>query len=313
MNRTSHLIKMAKQISNLSFHIEHIVIDFGSVVPIKRSDLPEDQRIRLHRIENPYGKWWLTHAFNVGFSLSNSDFILKLDADVLLTQRFADELLIKLSESQAHLICSRLTFQDWSLPSELFTTNGLFLCKRSSLEAIKGFNPYIRGWGWDEIDLYCRFFMAGFPIVRLSSNDVVVIEHGDDQREPPIEKISKGMSSFWSNTKCKEPTSRMRAQNEKNRQVAIASMVKNISWPSLLEYRETYFTSGSYPILPKVNFFEQDEYSYLLLVLARMLLNPSPPMEVAYRVLHKLGTGPYTPSSAKKLIDSCGVDLSLVI
>ena len=316
MNRTEHLVCTAAAVARLPAHSEHIIVDFGSSTPITRADLPNDDRIKLHRVEGPDegpdDKWWLTQAFNLGFSLAQSEYILKLDADVLLTPEFADALLSQLNDSNAHLLCNRLTNQDWGLPDRLFTTNGLFLCKRSSLEAIHGFNPYIRGWGWDEIDLYSRFFLAGFPIARLPHNGLELIEHGDDQREAPIRTNPWRIQAPWITKKAAEPRNRMRAHNEKNRQIATASIVKGLSWPSLADYREAYLNTGSLPTLPKVNLFDQNEYEQLLSVVARRLLNPSHPTEAVYRVLRKLGLGPYAPTTARQLLDACGVDLSLV-
>lgn len=312
MNRIDHLLQTTRAITKLSLHSEHIIIDFNSLVPITRKDLPDDDRIKLYRVESPDGKWWLTQAFNVGFSLAKSEYILKLDADLVLTSEFEVALLSQLRSSNAHLLCNRLTNQDWSLPGNLFTTNGLFLCKRSSLEVLHGFNPYIRGWGWDEIDLYSRFFLAGFPIARLPCNGLKHIDHGDDQREATIGLSASRKGVFWLGAKAAEPRNRMKAQNEKNRQVAIASIVKDISWPTLEDYREAYLSTGSLPILPKVNLFEKNEYEQLLYAVTRQLLNPSHPMEAIYRALRKLGLGPYTPSNARQLLDACVVDLSLV-
>ena len=167
MNRTEHLLQQARAVSMLRGHGEHVILDFGSTTPISRDQLPGDERIKLHRVESPNGRWWLTHSYNLAFALASGDYLLKLDADILLSQHFIDAIFEQQAKNNAHLMCNRLTLQDWSLPSELFTTNGLFLCKQSSLAQIRGFNPYIQGWGLDEIDLYSRFFLAGFPASRI--------------------------------------------------------------------------------------------------------------------------------------------------
>lgn len=312
MNRSDHLLQSLRASAKLSFHSEHIIVDFDSTIPIRRSDLPDDERIKLYRVDSPDRKWWLTQAFNVGFSLAQSEYILKLDADVLLTAGFFDALFSQLGESGAHLLCNRLTNQDWGLPNRLFTTSGLFLCKRSSLEALHGFNPYIRGWGWDEIDLHSRFFLAGFPVSKLPRDGIEHIEHGDDRREAPLRPDPLRTLAPQITAKAAELRNRIQAQNEKNRQVAIASIDKGIAWPNLSDYREAYLTTGSLPILTKVNLFDQNEYEQLLFVVTRRLLDPSHPTEAIYRALRKLGLGPYAPSNARQILDAFGVDLSLV-
>jgi hypothetical protein len=313
MNRTEHLLLQARAVSTLRDHREHIIIDFGSEPPISRDQLPSDERIQLHRIESPNGRWWLTHSYNLAFSLSNGDYILKLDADILPSRHFIDALFKQQSATNAHLMCNRLTLQDWSLPGELFITNGLFLCKRASLESLRGFNPYIRGWGWDEIDLYSRIFLAGFSVARLPGIGIDSIEHSDAKREAPIEsKNSKSWSSMNSIEPIELSKRLMIAQNEKNRYVAGASLTKNISWPSLNLYRDCYLRSRTLPLLPPQILFDRCEYKHLLTILTRSLLNPSRPTEAKYRILRRFGLGPYAPSSARRLLDSCGVDLSLI-
>lgn len=314
MNRTEHLLQQARAVSRLQGHGEHVILDFGSTIPISRDQLPSDERIKLHRVESPNGRWWLTHSYNLAFALSSGEYILKLDADILPSQQFIDVLSEKQAETNAHLMCNRLTFQDWNLPSELFTTNGLFLCNRASLAVLHGFNPYIGGWGWDEIDLYSRFFLAGFSTARLPGLGVDLIEHGDDQREVLVENKKSKCWPAVNHAKAMELSRRrMRANNEKNRHIAVASLVKNIFWPSLNQYMESYDCLGLLPSLPRQILFDQFEYEQMISVVTRRLLNPTHPLEAVYRLLRKLGLGPYFLPNARRLLESSSIDFSLVI
>lgn len=313
MNRTEHLQESARAVAGLRGHDEHVILDFGSSIPIRRDQLPSDERIKLHRVESPNGKWWLTHSYNLAFSLAQGDYILKLDADILPSQRFFDRLCEQLDETKAHLMCNRLTRQDWHLPSELFTTNGLFLCKRSSLSRLSGFNPYIQGWGWDEIDLYSRFFLGGFPASRIPRDGLYLIEHGDELREEPPFKELYSKSPFR-NRKLEDIDSwrLMRAHDDKNRCIAVASVKKNISWPTFDDYYKSYKDCLALPLLPAVSLFEDDQKRQLYPGLARQLINPPHVKEVWYRVLRKFRRGPYSQENAKALLDACGIDFSLV-
>jgi GT2 family glycosyltransferase len=87
MNRTEHLKKSAAAISQSPHHSEHLILDFGSSKPITSADLPKDHRIRLIRVDAPGGRWWLSQAYNLAFSLAECDSILKVDADVLISVR----------------------------------------------------------------------------------------------------------------------------------------------------------------------------------------------------------------------------------
>lgn len=313
MNRTGHLLQQARAVSKLSGHGEHVILDFGSTSPINRDQLPRDERIQLHRVESPNGRWWLTHSYNLAFALADGDHILKLDADILPTQIFIDHLFRQQDATNSHLMCSRLTLQDWSLPSGLFTTNGLFLCKRLSLAQVGGFNPYIQGWGWDEIDLYSRLFLAGFPSSRIPQDGLGLIEHDDDDREHPVSTTGIQRSGL-PNAKLDQvsATRRMQAQNEKNMKIAVASIKKQVRWPSLEDYARTYQESSRLPVLPNVSLFDAKERQSLEASLIYQLLKPLRKENFSWRVANKLGFGPYTPANTRAILNACNIDLSLV-
>lgn len=313
MNRTDHLLQQAAAVSTLQGHQEHIIIDFGSSTPISRDQLPNDERIQLHRVESPNGRWWLTHSFNLAFALASGDCILKLDADILPSQHFMDALFMEQFATGAHLMCNRLTLQDWSLPSELFTSNGLFLCKKTSLARVGGFNPYIQGWGWDEIDLYSRFFLAGFPASRIPRDGLVLLQHDNALREHPVSTTCLQRCGLPQKTLDQViATRRLQAQNEKNRRIAVASIKKQIRWPSLEDYAEAYHEFSRLPALSNVSLFDEQEKESLTAGLRYLLLKPSRMANLRWRVAKKLGFGPYTPAKTKALLDGCNIDLGLV-
>jgi hypothetical protein len=313
MNRTEHLLHQARKVSMLRGHEEHIIIDLGSTKRICRDQLPSDKRIHLHRVESPNGRWWLTHSYNLAFALATSDYILKLDADILPTQKFIDFLFKKKNETSAHLMCNRLTLQDWSLPTELFTSNGLFLCKRSSLDAINGFNPYIQGWGWDEIDLYSRFFLAGFPVCRIPDLGLDLIQHVNELREHsssiatlPLSVRLLVMSNHINSAK------KMQAQHYKNKIIAVASIIKQLKWPSLDDYARSYLEFSRLPALLNASLFDVQEKESLTSCLLHQLLSPSRIENLLWRMAKRIGFGPFATSSTQALLDACHIDLSLV-
>jgi hypothetical protein len=313
MNRTQHLLYQARAVSMLSGHKEHVILDFGSTTPISRDQLPSDERIKLHRVDSPNGRWWLTHSYNLAFALASGDYILKLDADVLPSQQFIDALTGQQAKSRAHLMCNRLTLQDWSLPSDLFTTNGLFLCKHSSLAQVGGFNPYIQGWGWDEIDLYSRFFIAGYPASRIPKEGLHLIHHENDVREQPIRSTGARPDGIPRKSLDRISASRrMQAQNEKNRQIAVASIEKELMWPSLEDYAKAYRESFSLPALTRASLLDAQEKQSLVAALRYQLLKPSRKENRLWRVAKIIGFGPYTPAATQALMDACNIDLSLV-
>lgn len=313
MNRTEHLLQQAQAVSKLRGHGEHVILDFSSTTPISRDQLPNDERIQLHRVESPNGRWWLTHSYNLAFALASGDYILKLDADILPSQHFIDVLSELISATHAHFMCNRLTLQDWDLPSKFFTTNGLFLSKKSSLAQVGGFNPYIQGWGWDEIDLYSRFFLAGFPLIRIPQDGLDLIEHENDFREHPIIATDLQLTGLPQTTLDHvSATRRMQAQNEKNRQIAVVSIIKQIKWPSSEVYLNDYRESSRLPYLPKISLFDVQERQSLVAGLRCQLLKPSRFQRLRWRLLKRFGFGPLTPARTEALLYACNIDLSLV-
>jgi len=315
MNRTEHLLRQARVVSSISIHSEHIIIDFGSTIPVERDQLPADCRIKLHRVESPSGRWWLTHSYNLAFALARGSYVLKLDADVLISEHFLSKLLDQIDATEAHLMCNRLTLQDWSLPSISFTTNGLFCCKNSSLAKLRGFNPYIQGWGWDEIDLYSRFFLAGFPVCRIIPDDgIQLIHHGDEDREHSVEVPSIGPFRLSKKRLDRiNMPNRLSAQNEKNKQIAVASINQGLRWPSLLEYAKAYFESSCFPSLEKAVLYNGNDKDRLMAELRYLILRPSRLEHLQWRLANKLGFGPYRPDATHALLDAFNIDLSLVV
>lgn len=313
MNRTDHLLQQVRAVSSLHGHAEHVILDLGSTTPISRDQLPSDERIQLHRVESPNGRWWLTHSYNLAFALAGGDNILKLDADILPSQHFIDVLSDQQAATNAHLMCNRLTLQDWSLPTELFTTNGLFLCKKTSLDQVGGFNPYIQGWGWDEIDLYSRFFLAGFSASRIPQDGLDLIQHDNDVREHPVSSSHLQRSRLQQATLNRvSATRRMQAQNEKNRQIAVASIKKQLRWPSLEDYAKTYRDLSCLPALSSVSLFNLQERQSLVAGLRSQLLKPSRKDNLLWHVAKTLGFGPYTSANTQALLDVFNIDLDLV-
>jgi predicted glycosyltransferase involved in capsule biosynthesis len=181
-DRTEHLIQSSRLISLSSIHFEHIIIDWSSNIPIEINLLPNDSRIKLLRVENET-EWWLTRAYNFGIGKAEGDIILKVDADVLLDKVFFDTLNVN---TENICIASSFFGNNFIADSGL---SGLFLIKKYYFNLVGGFNEYIRGWGYDEIDLFVRLFTCGMGFQKLNLLGVSSIEHEN----------SKSYSSYSSN------------------------------------------------------------------------------------------------------------------
>lgn len=298
LNRTAHLVQSAKCVSQSDVHDEHLILDFGSNPAVMREELPDDPRVRLVRCDWR-GDWWLTHAYNLAFALAHGDWILKLDADALIPVNFLTTLMESQQSSGIDFLCDRLTVQDWKLPSSMFRTNGLFLVSRDALSAVRGFNPYIQGWGWDELDLYSRLFLAGFSSKRLPKDDVHSIDHSDAERQ---RVVKRGVSA-----------SRLKkAMNQKNMLVARQSYLMDLSWPGLDEYSLAFARDKTLPVLPARTLLNSAQVQALTRRCLQTLLSPGRFRRLFWRLQAYFGYGPFSEKLAQSYLADYGIDLALV-
>lgn len=180
MNRTDQVEQNAATISGYSFHHEHLILDFSSAVPIERSSLPDDKRIKLLRVDG-MKEWWLSLAYNYLFSQSKTEYILKVDADCAPSADIANYL--EGDVVLPDLMCSHLALRGHRLEFSLFESTGFFLVSRSAIEQVRGFNPLIRHWGWDDLDFFCRVFMSGFSLQCFPyKSNVTEMKHDHSRR-----------------------------------------------------------------------------------------------------------------------------------
>lgn len=176
-NRNEHLIQCISAISKCNCHIEHIVLDWNSNPAVLISDLPEDHRIRLIRVDHER-HWWLTRAYNYAASFANGNWLLKVDADCILDQDFFDAFDPTHASLQTFGNLSLLTNNDTD-----FSGWGLFSVKRDIFERCGGFNEWIFGWGFDDIDLYERILeIPNATLALLPKCGIYMLKHTDNMR-----------------------------------------------------------------------------------------------------------------------------------
>jgi hypothetical protein len=168
MNRWEHLRISAAQVSRWPHHHEHLILDWSSEIPVSREELPEDPRIRLHRVEGER-RWNLCRAYNFAASLAEGDVLLKLDADCWPAKGTDPYLLMR--EGPV-----------W-MGTGAGGSGGQFLMRRGAFERVGGFNEWMVGWGFDDKDLRARLeLLPEAPLATLPSGWVVVISHVDADR-----------------------------------------------------------------------------------------------------------------------------------
>ena len=178
MNRQLHLRQTARYLAASSQHDEHLILDWSSATPLRRSELPADPRIRLHRVEGE-DDWNLCRAYNFAASIASGSILLKLDADCWLASSFCVDTLLGKSPV-------------W-LGSGSGGTAGQWLMRRDAFDAVGGFNERMIGWGFDDKDLRARLVLQFGEQVKILPPDALqAIQHGDSVRVGRSSRRSSG-------------------------------------------------------------------------------------------------------------------------
>lgn len=126
---------------------EIIIVDWCSTIPLSTmipTYLRQD-KLRIVRVDG-FDKWVLSWAFNLGMSLATSEYILKLDADVIVDEDFFDRNSVPPSDSFYR------GFWDRGTPS----LNGQCWFRRVDGQEAGFYNENITTYGYDDCDFYGR-------------------------------------------------------------------------------------------------------------------------------------------------------------
>jgi len=180
MNRTEHLKKCIEAVAKIKNVSNHIIIDYSSKEPIY---IHEDN-VEVFRVDNEKF-WWITRAYNAGFSLIKTDYILKIDADVIIDHSYFNNL------------------KYFNYDHVLFTNNkndaGNFLVKKDLLNGVNGFNEFIVR-GYDDHDLLNRIKNNNPKLsYKVVMNKIVKLDHLDEKRVSSSNSIlfKKGVNYYY--------------------------------------------------------------------------------------------------------------------
>ncbi|MEB3304213.1 MAG: glycosyltransferase family A protein [Cyanobacteriota bacterium] len=169
MNRRDHLLATAPRVAAWPHHREHLIVDWSSTVPVRREELPGDERVRLLRVEGE-GRWNLCRAYNFAMAHAHGELVLKLDADAWPTEAFDPW-----SPDLAGPLCA--------FGSGPGGRRGQFLMERDLFDAVGGFHELLVGYGFDDKDLLARLQqLTGEPAAALPEAWIGVIPHSDAER-----------------------------------------------------------------------------------------------------------------------------------
>ena len=128
---------------------EIIICDWGSSTPID-SDILEvyDVGVKVTVIRKEADNWILTWAFNEALSQVNTDYVLKLDCDHVVSKDFLKKYSSQELLHERPLQCwKRARIYQWCI-FELYCL----------LRAVGYYDERITTYGWDDSDLYERLY-----------------------------------------------------------------------------------------------------------------------------------------------------------
>jgi hypothetical protein len=196
MNRNANLAKAVP--SWLESGAEQIVIvDWHSDEPVLQTltrelnDLTLLERIDIVRVELPESKrrWVLSWAYNLAVRYAIHPFILKLDADNVLSPNFLNETLNNIDA----LWCQTYWKGDWRCAKtrQQVYLNGVLLVAKSAFVSVGGYAEIITTYGWDDSAMHSALEkQLGLNAVSLNPDWIQHLPHSDEQR------VDKGRNTF---------------------------------------------------------------------------------------------------------------------
>ena len=139
-DRSAQLKQTLSHVKNINNLKEHLIIDWNSESNLKLNN-NEKEKTSIYKVLNE-NRWWLTRAYNTGFFVAETEYILKLDADVKINYKKFNNL--------------DYTKYDIIVFFDSPNDPGNFLIKKEILNKINGFNEYMWEWGWSDHDLILR-------------------------------------------------------------------------------------------------------------------------------------------------------------
>ena len=153
---------------------EVIVVDYGcpdGTGDWVEANFPDVTVIRVH--DDP--DFWPARARNIGATQATADWLLFIDADILVSAGWHDWM-------QEHVQPGNIYRRALVEGTRDAETHGTVICARSDFAAAGGYDEVYRGWGGEDEDLYQRLILTGLAEQEYPAGFVAAISHGDEER-----------------------------------------------------------------------------------------------------------------------------------
>lgn len=150
MDREDNLIESLSSWIDIPYITEFIVVDWSSKIPLKNNSKIEfwldKNRIKLYRVNDEHF-FSLSKSYNLGFTKTNNNIVLKLDSDYKNINNNWFNYLVFDEKTQ---LKNYFIVGDWLFSQGL---TGFLLVNKTDFMF---YNENFTGWGYDDTDLYNR-------------------------------------------------------------------------------------------------------------------------------------------------------------
>ena len=177
-NRSHHIIKsIPTWINQNRKDFEIIIVDYDSkddITPILEKYALNCLNL-IHLKCSVYPIFHLSHARNIGSKHANSEYCLFVDIDTVLDSAMIDFLYENLDSSRYFAAINSDIKRD-------IINGGLIAAPLNTHHKICGFNEYLTGWGYEDIDYKQRLEKAGLTFYIIPPLLYKCIDHSDYER-----------------------------------------------------------------------------------------------------------------------------------
>jgi hypothetical protein len=147
-----------------------IIVDWSSKDPSVIDKVARrDSRVTVARVEDEI-YFNHTRTKNLGVNLSDGEFIIVTDGDIMVHPRFH----LLFSDLDANC---KLFYRGW-IPGGY----GTIVVRRHMFDAVGGYDERMEGWGGSDDDLYLRLTLHGFEFANIPTEFLTHIDHPEEAR-----------------------------------------------------------------------------------------------------------------------------------
>ncbi len=184
-NRLHHL-KQTLPLMVKQPNAEVIVVDYGCTQGTRDWIKANYPQVKVVEVDDDSG-WCLARARNLGAAEAKSDWLLFIDADVLLQGNLSAWVFENAKPDHFYR----------AGPLKSYSEMGTILCTKANYSAVGGYDEAYVGWAAEDGDFFAKLKDANFIASEYPSTLIKAIEHGDEERqlgkEGYVENTAQGM------------------------------------------------------------------------------------------------------------------------